>query len=74
VYPNWLTEPVYVHYNEQQEWYYYPGQRPDELLLFKSVDWERGLNAGTIYPSPSDTHAIHYGLRGIVSSMSTRRV
>ncbi|AEO67443.1 uncharacterized protein THITE_2050501, partial [Thermothielavioides terrestris NRRL 8126] len=45
VYPDWISEDVLVHYNENQEWWFFPEQRPDEILIFKSVDSEKGLNA-----------------------------
>lgn len=46
VYMDWISEDVLVHHNTDQEWWFFPEQRPDELLLFKGVDSEKGLSAG----------------------------
>ncbi|KAH6624108.1 hypothetical protein B0J18DRAFT_444372 [Chaetomium sp. MPI-SDFR-AT-0129] len=45
VYRDWISEDVLVHHATSQEWWYFPEQRPDEILFFKSVDSEKGLNA-----------------------------
>ncbi|KAI0483542.1 hypothetical protein F4859DRAFT_473218 [Xylaria cf. heliscus] len=45
VYRNWFSEDVLVHYNVKQEWFFYPEQQVNELLLFQSVDSKNGLKA-----------------------------
>ena len=32
------AENLQVQYNENQRWYYLPGQLPTELLIFKNAD------------------------------------
>jgi len=43
------AEDTEVHFNEQQRWYYLPGQLPSELLIFKNADSqaEKGKPFGT---------------------------
>ncbi len=48
VYPDSLSEDVLVHHNTEQNWYYYPEQTPDELLLFRGLDSKEGLAAGVL--------------------------
>lgn len=41
VYPNWVTENVQVHYNDDQEWYYLSNHVPSEVLVFTSAQSNR---------------------------------
>ncbi|KAM7183024.1 hypothetical protein V8F33_013852 [Rhypophila sp. PSN 637] len=44
VYSNWLTENQLIIHSPTQLWYYFPGQTPDQLLVFRGVDSRKGLN------------------------------
>ena len=50
LYPKYVTENMYLHFDESQKWYWLPDQSEDELLLFKAMDsgsscsWREQLN------------------------------
>jgi len=46
VYHSWVSENVMVHHCEKQEWFFFPEQSPDELLIFRGVNSAQGLDAG----------------------------
>ncbi|KAK1961466.1 hypothetical protein LY78DRAFT_721992 [Colletotrichum sublineola] len=38
IYPTFVTENYLAHYNEQNQWYWLPDHKPNEVLVFKALD------------------------------------
>ncbi|KAF2753096.1 hypothetical protein EJ05DRAFT_490317 [Pseudovirgaria hyperparasitica] len=45
IYPSYIAENRMLHYNSEQQWYWLPDQKKDEVLVFKAIDTDDAISS-----------------------------